>query len=161
MVLSRSLAGANSGCSFRVDSYQRMAFSNSSCCQQTRTNRSPEGRERPGSTGGGSRHYRHNTVAKMENLKCSHYHCYIDVGQGEVVHNEVRGDFYSHAGDCEGILPQPSVLEDVGQTDEGHILVHNSGRIRGFYFHFSHLIQSFIQNKYNVCSFILIQLAFM
>lgn len=30
MVLSRSLAGANSGCSFKVDSYQRIAFSNSS-----------------------------------------------------------------------------------------------------------------------------------
>lgn len=35
MVLSRSLAGANSGCSFKVDSYQRMAFSNSSCRQET------------------------------------------------------------------------------------------------------------------------------
>lgn len=96
-----------------------------------------------------------------ENLKRSHYHCYVDVGQGEVVHNEVRGNFYSHAGDCEGVLPQPSVLEDVGQTDEGHVLVHNSGRTHGFYFQFSRLIQSFIQSKHKVGLFILIQLAFM
>lgn len=56
-----------------------------------------------------------------------HYHCYIDVCEGKVVHDKVRCNFYCHAGNCKSVLPKPGILEDVGQTDEGNILVHNSG----------------------------------
>lgn len=67
---------------------------------------------------------------------CSHYHCYIDVGEGKVVHDKVRCNFYCHAGNCKSVLPKPGILEDVGQADEGHILVHNWGgkKINDYFF---------------------------
>lgn len=39
-----------------------------------------------------------------------------------MVHDKVRCNFHCHAGDCESIFPKSGILEDVGQTDEGHIL---------------------------------------
>lgn len=39
-----------------------------------------------------------------------------------MVDNEVWGDLHSHAGHGQGVLPQPCVLEDVGQADQRYIL---------------------------------------
>lgn len=52
------------------------------------------------------------------------YHCYVDVGQRKVVDDKVRCNFYCHAGDCERVLPETGILKDVGQADEGYVLVH-------------------------------------
>lgn len=120
MVLSRSLAGANSGCSFKVDSYQRIAFSNSSWVCGKRG-------ENDGVRGGGDTtrlaRRRDKSQWTKEERKGSGYHRDVDVGQSEVVHHKVRRDLHGHAGDGERVLPQPGVLEDVGQADEGHVLV--------------------------------------
>lgn len=59
------------------------------------------------------------TKARVKRLN---YHGYIDVGEGKVVHDKVRCNFHCHAGDREGIFPKSGILEDVSQTDEGHIL---------------------------------------
>lgn len=59
------------------------------------------------------------TKAKVKRLN---YHGYIDVGEGKVVHDKVRCNFHCHAGDRESIFPKSGILEDVSQTDEGHIL---------------------------------------
>lgn len=103
------MAGANSGCSFSVDSYQRMAFSNSSCGRDNNNNNHVSGLNR-------------RSGAAPKGRGGTRYHGDVDVGQGEVVHHEVRRDFHGHAGHREGVLPQPGVLEDVGQADEGHVL---------------------------------------
>lgn len=65
---------------------------------------------------------RSKTVRKYFDSGC--YHCYIDVGQSKVVHDKVRCNFYCHAGNCESVLPETGILKDVGQADEGHVLVH-------------------------------------
>lgn len=36
---------------------------------------------------------------------CGCYHCYIDIGKGKVVHDEVRSNFYCHASHCKRVLP--------------------------------------------------------
>lgn len=59
------------------------------------------------------------TKARVKRLN---YHGYIDVGEGKVVHDKVRCNFHCHAGDRESIFPKSGILEDVSQTDEGHIL---------------------------------------
>lgn len=59
------------------------------------------------------------TKARAKRLN---YHGYIDVCKGKVVHDKVRCNFHCHAGDCESIFPKSGILEDVSQTDEGHIL---------------------------------------
>lgn len=40
-----------------------------------------------------------------------------------MVHDKVRCNFHCHAGDRESIFPKSGILEDVSQTDEGHILL--------------------------------------
>ena len=54
-------------------------------------------------------------------LLASH-HGNVDVGKSEVVHDKVRSDLHCHAGHGQGILPQPCILENVGQTDQRHVL---------------------------------------
>lgn len=44
-----------------------------------------------------------------------------------MVDNEVRGDLHSHAGHGQSVLPQPRVLEDVGQADQRYILRGREG----------------------------------
>lgn len=126
MVLSRSLAGANSGCSFKVDSYQCIAFSNSSC-EDGKKNTTVILKEiclkvqkKPCLF-----YYKKNTCKRRVTNDWIFYHCNIDVGEGKVVHNKVRCNLYSHASDGKGVLPQPSVLKDVGQADKWYILFHD------------------------------------
>lgn len=117
MVLSRSLAGENFGCSFRVDSYQCIACSNSSCRPtQAQPGESQGLGERSHTLAQGTA-----TKAGVERERIDH-HGDVDVGQSKVVDDKVRRDLHCHAGDGDGVLPKSGVLEDVGQADEGHVL---------------------------------------
>lgn len=115
MVRRRSLAGPNSGWSFRVDSYQFMAFSNSSYEDIIQTF---------------IKHSNHLTSIKYSlmirqknksKIKITD-HSYIDVCKSKMINDKVRSNFHCHARHSQGVLPQSRILEDVGKADERHIL---------------------------------------
>lgn len=61
-----------------------------------------------------------------------------------MVHDKVWSDFYGHAGHRESVFPQPGVLEDVGQADEGNVLF-SGGKNKDY------LKQSFVQYQLLGC----------
>lgn len=41
------------------------------------------------------------------------HHCYIDIGQGEMIHHKVRRYFHRHGSHNDGVVPESGIVEDV------------------------------------------------
>lgn len=64
------------------------------------------------------------------------HHCHVDIAQSEVVHSKVWRDLYGHGGHDDSIIPELGIVQDVGQTDEGHILGRRKREKGGNELHF-------------------------